>query len=70
MNHRLLAEEAATELADNTLFRSTDDRLERHTIYISAVKCPGQCAPVTMAQPRTLERIGYLVIPALLDNPT
>jgi hypothetical protein len=43
------SEEAATEFADNTLFRSTDDRLEHYTVYISAVKRQVQCAPVTMA---------------------
>ena len=65
-----LAEEAATELADNTFFRSTDDRLQHHTIYISAIQYGGHRARVTMTQSRGVERIGHLIIPALLDNPT
>ena len=65
-----ISEEAATELADNTLFGSTDDRLEHYTVYISAVECRGQRAPVTVPQSRGVEGIGHLVIPAFLYNPT
>ena len=54
---RLLAEEAATELAYHFVFRSTNNGLKTYTVYISAVQRRGQRTPVTMAQPRTLERI-------------
>ena len=51
------SQEAATEIADDTLFRSTGNRLEHYTINIGAVEHRGQRTPVTMTQPRGVEGI-------------
>src|SRR5207237_8789364 len=63
-------EEPAAKLADNHLFRSTDDGLEHYTVYKSAVEYRGQRTPVAMTQPRGVEGIGYLIIHAIRDNQT